>query len=133
MASAYAVFANGGYRLPPVIIERITDSKGQVLFEAPKAQLSEEQRAISERNAFVTASLMQEVTRSRARPHAPRARCAARTCTARPAPPTMRSMPGSPASSRALAAVVWIGYDQPRSLGDRESGGGWRCPSGSTS
>ncbi|MBC7730378.1 MAG: penicillin-binding protein, partial [Bacteriovorax sp.] len=27
-----------------------------------------------------------------------------------------------------LAAVVWIGYDQPRSLGDRESGGGLALP-----
>ncbi|HEY1149505.1 MAG TPA: transglycosylase domain-containing protein, partial [Pseudoduganella sp.] len=33
LASAYAVFANGGYRVKPYLISRITDSKGQVLSE----------------------------------------------------------------------------------------------------
>ena len=27
-----------------------------------------------------------------------------------------------------LAAVVWIGYDNPRKLGDRETGGGLALP-----
>lgn len=29
---------------------------------------------------------------------------------------------------KELAAVVWIGYDQPRKLGDRETGGGLSLP-----
>ena len=29
MASAYSVFANGGYRVNPLLISRITDTKGQ--------------------------------------------------------------------------------------------------------
>ncbi|WIV96067.1 penicillin-binding protein 1A [Kinneretia aquatilis] len=127
MASAYAVFANGGYRLPPVIIERITDSKGQVLFEAPKAQLSEDQRAISERNAFVTASLLQEVTRSgtaaRAQGTLRRPDLYGKTGTTNDAVDAWFA-----GFQPSLATVVWIGYDQPRSLGDRESGGGLALP-----
>ena len=34
MASAYSVFANGGYRVNPLLISRITDSKGHVINEA---------------------------------------------------------------------------------------------------
>ncbi|MCV2365599.1 PBP1A family penicillin-binding protein [Paucibacter sp. DJ1R-11] len=127
MASAYAVFANGGYRLPPVIIQRITDSKGQVLFEAPKAQLSEDQRAISERNAFVTASLLQEVTRSgtaaRAQGTLRRPDLYGKTGTTNDAVDAWFA-----GFQPSLATVVWIGYDQPRSLGDRESGGGLALP-----
>ena len=34
MAAAYAVFANGGYRVTPYLIAKITDAKGNVLSEA---------------------------------------------------------------------------------------------------
>jgi len=37
MAQGYAVFANGGHRVTPVLIEKILDAKGNVLFEAPPA------------------------------------------------------------------------------------------------
>src|SRR5690625_7681185 len=31
LASAYGVFANGGYRVPPYLIDRVTDSEGSVI------------------------------------------------------------------------------------------------------
>jgi penicillin-binding protein 1A len=34
MATAYSVFANGGYRVNPWIITRVTDQKGKVLVES---------------------------------------------------------------------------------------------------
>src|SRR5690606_2720700 len=34
MAGAYAVFANGGYKINPYLISRITDSEGRVLSQA---------------------------------------------------------------------------------------------------
>ena len=37
MASAYGVFANGGYRVNPVLIAKVTDSKGRVLSQGAKA------------------------------------------------------------------------------------------------
>ncbi|MBM4221423.1 MAG: peptidase, partial [Gammaproteobacteria bacterium] len=35
MAAAFAVFANGGYRVEPYLIERIEDAQGTVVFQAP--------------------------------------------------------------------------------------------------
>jgi len=35
MISAYAVLANGGYRIQPYFIQKITDRNGQLIFEAP--------------------------------------------------------------------------------------------------
>ena len=39
MATAYAAFANGGYRVNPYFIERIEDTKGTVLFQAKPEQV----------------------------------------------------------------------------------------------
>ena len=64
MASAYSVFANGGYRVNPLLISRITDSKGHIINEARVPTLDESARTIEARNAFVMTSLLQEVTRS---------------------------------------------------------------------
>lgn len=127
MASAYAVFANGGYALKPLLITRILDAKGAVLFEAKPQAPAEELRAISERNAFVMSSLLQEVTRSgtaaRASGALRRGDIYGKTGT------TNDSVDAWFAGyQKNLAAVVWVGYDNPRSLGDREFGGGLAMP-----
>ncbi len=63
MAQAYAVFANGGHRVTPVLIERIVDAQGQVLFEAPPpAPLDEATRAVPARNVFLVNTLLRDVT-----------------------------------------------------------------------
>jgi penicillin-binding protein 1A len=63
MASAYSVFANGGYRINPWLISKITEQKARYWWKRP-ARLDESLRAIDARNAFVMESLLQEVTRS---------------------------------------------------------------------
>jgi penicillin-binding protein 1A len=127
MASAYSVFANGGYRLPPMLIQRITDSKGRVMLEAKAPQRDESLRSLSARNAFVMSTLMQEVTRSgtaaKAQAQLKRADVYGKTGT------TNDSMDAWFAGYHpTLAAVVWIGYDNPKKLGDRETGGGLALP-----
>jgi hypothetical protein len=64
MAGAYAVLANGGYRVAPRLITRIARASGEVVFEAAAVAQDETQRAIPVRNAFMVSSLLQEVTRS---------------------------------------------------------------------
>ncbi|MDP1109375.1 penicillin-binding transpeptidase domain-containing protein, partial [Klebsiella pneumoniae] len=64
MAQGYAVFANGGYRVNPQLIAKITDNNGRLLYEAQPVTLTDEARAIEPRNAFMMSSLLQEVTRS---------------------------------------------------------------------
>ena len=127
MASAYSVFANGGYRVNPTLISRITDSKGHVLNEARIPVLDESMRTIDARNAFVMTSLLQSVT------HIGTAAPAGRALNR----PDIYGKTGTTNDSldawfagwqQGTVAVIWIGYDNPRKLGDRETGGGLALP-----
>jgi penicillin-binding protein 1A len=127
MASAYSVFANGGIRVSPWLISKVSEQRGKVLVETPTPVLSEDNRAIEPRNAFMMTSLLQEVTRSgtaaRAQATLKRPDVYGKTGT------TNDSMDAWFAGYQpTLAAVTWIGYDTPRKLGDRETGGGLSLP-----
>jgi penicillin-binding protein 1A len=128
MATGYSVFANGGYLVSPHLINRITDYKDRLLVDSPPPEINEtSQRAIPQRNAFVMTSLMQEVTRSgtaaRAQATLKRPDIYGKTGT------TNDAMDAWFAGYHPqIAAVVWIGYDTPRKLGDRETGGGLSLP-----
>jgi penicillin-binding protein 1A len=127
MADAYAVFANGGYRVNPVLIDKLTDTKGRVLYETKPQVLDEGMRTLDARNAYVMTSLLKEVTRSgtaaRAQATLKRPDIYGKTGT------TNDSMDAWFAGWQpSVVAVVWIGYDQPRKLGDRETGGGLALP-----
>ena len=127
MAAAYSVFANGGYRINPWLISRVAEQRGRVLVDTPAVPLSEENRAIDARNAFLMTSLLQEVTRSgtaaRAQAMLKRPDIYGKTGT------TNDAMDAWFAGYQATtAAITWIGYDTPRKLGDRETGGGLALP-----
>ncbi|WP_414707479.1 penicillin-binding protein 1A [Rhodoferax sp. UBA5149] len=127
MASAYSVFANGGYRINPWLISKVTEQKGKVLVETKPPVLDESMRAIDARNAFIMESLLQEVTRSGT----------AASAQAKLKRPDLYGKTGTTNDSMdawfagfqpTLTAVTWIGYDTPRKLGDRETGGGLSLP-----
>ena len=127
MVSAYSVFANGGYRINPWLISRVTEQKGKLLVETKPPVLDESMRAIDARNAFIMGSLLQEVTRSgtaaRAQATLKRPDLYGKTGT------TNDSVDAWFAGYQpTLAAVTWIGYDTPRNLGVRETGGGLSLP-----
>ena len=127
MAQGFAVFANGGRRVLPQLIAKLTDNKGRVLFEGPTGDVGEEARVIEPRNAFLMTSLLQEVTRSgtaaKAQAQLKRPDIYGKTGT------TNDSLDAWFAGyQREVVAVVWIGYDQPKKLGDRETGGGLALP-----
>ena len=129
MATAYAVFANGGYRVNPLLITKITDQQGQALVdEASRRCRTSRCAPIDARNAFIMNSLLQEITRSGTAARAQRDAQAAPTSTARPAPPTTRIDTWFAGYQPSSSAVVWMGYDNPRKLGDRETGGGLSLP-----
>jgi penicillin-binding protein 1A len=127
MASAYGVFANGGYRVNPVLISKITDAKGRVLNEAKPPVLDESARAINARNAFIMSSLLQEVTRSGTaggtQTKLKRTDVYGKTGTTNDSLDTWFA-----GFQRNVVAVVWMGYDNPRKLGDRETGGSMSLP-----
>lgn len=127
MATGYSVFANGGYRVNPWLVSRVSEQRGKVLVETPPVQLDESYRTIEARNAFLMTSLLQEVTRSgtaaRAQATLKRPDIYGKTGT------TNDSMDAWFAGyQQTLTAVTWIGYDTPRKLGDRETGGGLSLP-----
>ncbi len=129
MASAYSVFANGGYRVNPYLISKITDYKGAVIAETSPTVLNETMRVIDARNAFVMTSLLQEVTSvgtaAKARAALARDDIYGKTGTTNDAIDAWFA-----GFHPSLTAVVWMGYDQPKPLGSSsaETGGGLSLP-----
>ncbi|TWO70461.1 penicillin-binding protein 1A [Caenimonas sedimenti] len=127
MAMAYSVFANGGYRVNPWLITKITDQKGKALVESQPPLPNESVRAIDARNAFIMNRLLQEIARSgtaaRAQATLKRTDLYGKTGTTNDSIDTWFA-----GFHPTLTAVVWMGYDTPRSLGDRETGGGLSLP-----
>ncbi len=128
MATAYSVFANGGYQVEPYLIDRMIDTKGNVLFEAKPVRAGEDaSRVLDKRTAFVMDSLLQEVTKTgtaaSARAKLGRTDIAGKTGT------TNESHDAWFAGyNPKLVAIAWIGFDKPESLGDKETGGGLALP-----
>ena len=127
VALGYSVFANGGYLVKPYLITKVTDPMGKVLSNYTPIELDERSRAIEPRNAFLMSHLLQEVTLSgtaaKAQQVLKRSDIYGKTGT------TNDSMDAWFAGyNHSLTAVTWIGYDTPRKLGDRETGGGLSLP-----
>ena len=127
MATGYSVFANGGYRVNPYLIARITDQRGKVLLESKPPVLTANARTIDARNAFIMNSLLQEVARSGT---AAKAQATLKR-------PDLFGKTGTTNDSidtwfvgyqPTLTAAVWMGYDTPKKLGDKETGGGLSLP-----
>jgi len=128
MAVGYSIFANGGYGVEPYLISRIVDMRGKIIFEAsPQAVGDESLRVLDERTAFVADSLLQEVTRSgtaaSARVKLSRTDIAGKTGTTNDAHDAWFA-----GYHPKVSAVVWMGFDKPRSLGSNETGGGLSLP-----
>ncbi|MDM0024903.1 penicillin-binding protein 1A [Variovorax saccharolyticus] len=127
MVTAYSVFANGGYRVNPYLVTRVTDHKDKVLVDKQPPLLNETLRAVPQRNAFLMASLLQSVasggTAAKAQATLKRTDIYGKTGT------TNDSLDAWFAGFQpTMAAVAWMGYDTPRKLGDRETGGGLSLP-----
>ncbi len=127
MATGYAVFANGGYRVNPWLITKITDQRGKALVESQPPLPNESARAIDARNAFIMERLLQEVARSgtaaRAQRELKRTDLYGKTGTTNDQIDTWFN-----GFQPTLAAIVWMGYDNPRSIGDRETGSSLSLP-----
>jgi len=121
MVTAYTVFANGGYRVAPYIIERIEDAQGNVLLQArPAAAGNGAERVIDARNAFLMTSMMRDVVRMGT---AARAMKLKRTDLAGKTGTTNEFVDAWFCGfNPGLVAVAWIGFDTPKTLGRNETG-----------
>lgn len=128
MATAFSVFADGGRRHPPTLITRITNERGETLFEMDlEQQARQAKQAIPARNAFVTNTMLNEVAR----------RGTAARAQSTLGRPDLYGKTGTTNNSvdawfvgfqPTQTAAVWMGYDNPRNLGSRETGGGLSLP-----
>ena len=121
MIAAYAIFANGGYRIAPYFIERVEDARGNVLLEAkPIAAGAGAERVIDARNAFIMSSIMRDVVRMGT---AARAMKLGRNDLAGKTGTTNEFVDAWFCGFNAeLVAVAWIGFDAPQTLGRNETG-----------
>ena len=127
MAGAYSVFANGGYRVNPYLIAEVTDPQGIVLARAqPIVAEQNAPRAVNEANAYIMNSLLQSVAQ---RGTGAKSNQLGRKDLGGKTGTTNESRDAWFAGyQHTLAAIAWVGYDNPRSLGDRETGGGVALP-----
>ncbi len=127
MATAYSVFANGGYKIRPYIISYITDSDGKILSQAhPEKAGDESNRVIDARNAFIMDTLLKDVVRGGT---AARANILNRPDLAGKTGTTNDSIDAWFAGYQpSLVAVAWLGFDQPRNMGGRETGSALALP-----
>lgn len=134
LTAGYAVIANGGYRVTPYFIARVEDATGQVIWQAPQPVLCESScdtvdndssqtaapRVMPATDAYILSSMLRDVI-----DHGTgiRARQLGRT--------DLAGKTGTTNDERdawftgfhpTQLTTVWVGYDQPRSLGRGETG-----------
>jgi penicillin-binding protein 1A len=122
-AAAYSVFANGGKAVEPFFIEKILDRSGNIVFQREKKEL---QQVIDPRAAFLITDILQEAAvRGTARKvsELKRRDFAGKTGTTNDAESTWFT-----GYNNALVTTVWAGFDQPKSLGNREFGSSVALP-----
>ncbi len=121
MAGGYAVLANGGYKVNPYLIAEVVDAHGQTLQKAaPLAAGETAPRMIEARNAYIMTSLLHSaatVGTGAGTQVLRRSDLQGKTGT------TNDAKDGWFAGyQQSLVTIVWMGFDQPRSLGSREFG-----------
>jgi penicillin-binding protein 1A len=127
MLTGYSVFANGGFLVSPYFIDRIEDARGTVLSRTtPEVAGNGAKQVIDVRNAYTMVSMLQDVVK-----HGTgiRAMQLGRQDLAGKTGTTNDSIDAWFCGFHpTVVGIAWMGYDQPRSLGDRETGGGAALP-----
>ena len=123
MVSGYAVFANGGYKINPFIVREIRDERNNVIARAAETPAGDEStRAIDPRNAFMMDTMLRDVTiygtAAKASAALKRQDLAGKTGTTNEYVDAWFC-----GYQMTVAGCAWVGFDQPRKLGDKETGG----------
>lgn len=128
MVTGYAVFANGGYKISPYVVKEIRDNNDQLLARSAEVKAGDESiRAIDPRNAFMMDSMLRDVTiygtAARSSVALKRNDLAGKTGTTNEYVDAWFC-----GYQMTVAGCAWIGFDQPRKLGSRETGGAAALP-----
>lgn len=128
MASAYAVFANGGYRIQPYVVKEIQDASGNVLARVTPVEAGSEtaERVLDLRNVYLSDMMMKDVMR---RGTGGRSSVLKRSDLAGKTGTTNDYLDAWFCGyTPDLVGVAWVGFDQPRKLGSGETGGTLALP-----
>ena len=149
MASGYCVFANGGYKIHPHLIESIETNEGEVIFQMEPTTVCRDcdkqknqvtnalapttrqqpvpdkpvyaERVVEERNIWIMNSMTRDVIRSGT---GRRAMVLGRNDLSGKTGTTNEHRDAWFAGfNPGLVAVAWVGFDNSRSLGNKETGG----------
>jgi penicillin-binding protein 1A len=128
MVTAYSVFANGGFRVNPFIVREIRDGGNQVLALSAGTEPGDEtSRVIDPRNAFMMDAMLRDVTiygtAAKASAILKRQDLAGKTGTTNEYVDAWFC-----GYQMTVSGCAWIGFDQPRKLGDKETGGAAALP-----
>jgi len=115
LVSAYSVFANYGTRVEPIFITRITDKDGVVLEE----NLATSQQVISPQTAYIMTTLLQGVIQEGT---GKRAKALGRPAAGKTGTTNDLNDAWFIGFTPDLIAGAWIGYDDERPLGKKETG-----------
>jgi len=135
LTSAFAVFANGGERIKPILIKKIVTMKGEVLEEnTPYIEMEEKEeeeempktpspalkeQVLSPQNAFIMTHLLQGVVQHGT---GQRAKVLGRPVAGKTGTSSDYSDAWFIGYSPSLLAGVWVGFDDKTSLGKNETG-----------
>jgi penicillin-binding protein 1A len=121
LATAYCAFATGGVRPEPIFITEITDSQGRVI-EANRPRVFE---AIPPQTAYLITSILRDVVE---RGTGQRARGLGRPTAGKTGTTNETHDAWFAGFTPQTLAVVWVGFDNKRTLGRRETGGRVAAP-----
>ncbi|MDB5992295.1 MAG: Multimodular transpeptidase-transglycosylase [Herbaspirillum sp.] len=117
LAAAFNVFASGGWHRQPYLVAQVSDRAGVVLYDGKAAAAGASRRVISARNAWLSDSLLRSVVNEgsgRSAQSLQRGDLAGKTGTSNNARDAWFGGYGG-----GIVTTVWVGYDQPKSLGNR--------------
>ena len=121
--AAYSVFANGGKAVEPYFITKITDRAGNKIFQKEDKEINQ---VLDPRIAFIIKDILQEAARrgtAKKVKELGRGDLAGKTGTTNEAESTWFT-----GFNESLVTTVWVGFDQPKSLGNREFGSSTALP-----
>ena len=128
MVSAYSVFANGGFRINPFVVREIRNERNEVLAQAVETPAGDESnRILDARNAFLMDIMLRDVTiygtAAKASAILKRQDLAGKTGTTNEYVDAWFC-----GYQMTVSGCAWIGFDQPKKLGDKETGGAAAMP-----
>jgi penicillin-binding protein 1A len=115
LARSYSVFANGGYRIEPYVIQKIKDYNGQEIYTAQYPEVNNgAEQVMSAQTSYIITSMLQDVVQHGT---ARKAKILGRSDIAGKTGTTNDQFDGWYAGyNRDLVAISWVGFDEPKSL-----------------